>query len=187
MKRIIAILAISAVSLALKAQSVTVITMDMLQSRSYELKAQVVDSLTNENLSFVSAYLKHTSDTLITNFALSDTEGNVTLTEVTTGDYMLTVEYLGYHKYQKNIYVRKDTDAGVIRLQPDMRLLEAATVSAAGKEVEFKQDTIIFNATMFKTGSNDNLAALLKRMPGIEISNDGDVKVNGKVKYLTCT
>lgn len=180
MKRFFSVLAISVVSLALKAQSVTVITMDMLQSRSYELKAQVVDSLTNESLSFVSAYLKHTSDTLITNFALSDTEGNVTLTEVTTGDYTLTVEYLGYHKYQKNIYVRKDTDAGVIRLQPDMRILEAATVSAAGKEVEFKQDTIIFNATMFKTGSNDNLAALLKRMPGIEISKDGEVKVNGK-------
>lgn len=162
------------------AQTVKIISGDLLSKQSFQVKAHVVDSVSNESLSFVSAYLRHKSDTLITNFALSDTEGNVVLTEVTTGDYMLVVEYLGYHKYQKNIYVRKDADEGTIRLEPDVRALDAATISVAGKEVEFKQDTIIFNATMFKTGSNDNLAALLKRMPGIEISKDGNVTVNGK-------
>lgn len=180
MRRIIPIFLSFVLTLPLKAQNVSFISMDMLRSKSYDLKAQVVDSLTNENISFASVYLKHKSDTLITNFALSDNDGNIVLTEVTTGEYILTVEYLGYHKYQKNIYVRKDTEAGVLRLKPDARMLDAATVSAAGKEIEFKQDTIIFNATMFKTGSNDNLAALLKRMPGVEISKDGNVTVNGK-------
>lgn len=180
MKRLLTILLLSVLSPALKAQSVTVLSADIFKPKSYQLKAQIVDSLTNESISFASAYLKHKSDTLITNFALSDTEGNVVLEEVTTGDYILTVEYLGYHRHQKNIYVRKDTDAGIIRLRTDARSLDGATITAAGKEVEFKQDTIIFNATMFRTGSNDNLAALLKKMPGIEISKDGDVTVNGK-------
>lgn len=169
-----------ALSLLCSAQSVSVISTDMLSKKSFQVKAHVVDSVSNENLSFVSAYLRFKSDTLITNFALSDIDGKVELNEVAVGDYILTVEYLGYEKYQKNFYVRKDSDLGEIRLKPDVKALKAASITAAGKEVEIKQDTIIFNATLFKTGSNDNLAALLKRMPGVEISEGGSVKVNGK-------
>lgn len=167
-------------AIGVKAQTVTVLSSDFFEKKSFTLSAHVVDSVSNESLGFVSAYLRHTSDTLITNFALSDADGKVELNEVTTGNYILTVEYLGYTKFQKELYIRKDLDAGTIRLKPDYRVLDAATVSAAGKEVEYKRDTIIFNATLFKTGSNDNLAALLKRMPGVEISKDGSVTINGK-------
>lgn len=180
MKRLIITLILTIFSLSVNAQVVSIISSDVFENSSFKLTANVVDSLTSDNLSFVSAYLKHSSDTLITNFALSDADGKVVLSEVTKGDYVLTVEYLGYHKFTKNIYVRKDTDVGTIRLKPDVKALDAATVSAAGKEVEFRQDTIIFNATMFRSGSNDNLATLLKRMPGIEISESGSVTVNGK-------
>lgn len=168
------------VSIASSAQVRIISSSVLFNQQVFKMDAHVVDSLTNENLSFVSAYLRHKSDTLITNFALSDADGKVELTEVTTGNYILTVEYLGYMKYEKEFYVRKDTDAGTIKLVPDVKALEASRVTAAGKEVEIKQDTIIFNASFFKTGSNDNLAALLKRMPGVEISKEGTVKVNGK-------
>jgi len=181
MKRIAAIIvALFGLYSISSAQVVFSFSADMLDAKNYKVTATAVDSLTNENLSFVSAYLRHTSDTLITNFALSDTDGKIELNDVTPGNYFLIVEYLGYQKYQKEIYIRKETNAGTLRLKPDVRALEAATVTAAGREVEFKQDTIIFNASLFKTGSNDNLAALLKRMPGVEISKEGTVTVNGK-------
>lgn len=180
MKRILASVLLAVICLVCSAQTY-VISGDLLSRKVFQVKAHVVDSVSNENLSFVSAYLRFKSDTLITNFALSDIDGNVELNDVTVGDYILTVEYLGYEKYQKNFYVRKDSDMGEIRLKPDIKALEAASITAAGNEVEIKKDTIIFNATLFKVGSNDNLAALLKRMPGIEISESGSVKVNGKV------
>lgn len=180
MKRILASVLLAVICLVCSAQTY-VISGDLLSRKVFQVKAHVVDSVSNENLSFVSAYLRFKSDTLITNFALSDIDGNVELNDVTVGDYILTVEYLGYEKYQKNFYVRKDSDMGEIRLKPDIKALEAASITAAGNEVEIKKDTIIFNATLFKVGSNDNLAALLKRMPGVEISESGSVKVNGKV------
>lgn len=180
MKKVVVFLLFLHWVLCLNAQTVTILNSDFFEKKTYKLSAQVIDSLNNEKLCFVSAYLRHTSDTLITNFALSDADGNIEIDGITNGNYILTVEYLGYLKWQKEIYFRKDTQLGVIKLQPDRLVLDAATISAAGKEVEYRQDTIIFNAGLFKSGSNDNLAALLKRMPGVEISKEGTVTVNGK-------
>lgn len=65
-------------------------------------------------------------------------------------------------------------------MQPDDKVLKAASVSAVGTPMEMKGDTLIYNASSFRVMSNDNLADLLKKMPGVEVGEDGTVKVNGK-------
>lgn len=157
-----------------------IITEDLFQEASYKVKAEVRDSLSNEPIPFASVYLRHPKDTIITNFALTDTLGKVELTEVAKGEHVLCVEFMGYKPFQKYIFIRRSADLKVLRMQIDRRVLEAAKVTAFGRAVEVRQDTIIYNASSFKTLSNDNLAALLKKMPGIEVGSDGTVKVNGK-------
>ena len=154
---------------------------DVLFARtSFTVKLEVRDSVTNEPIAFASAYLHHPKDTIITNFALTDTLGKAELKDVAKGDHVLCVEFLGYKPYYKAVYLRKDFDAKVIRLQPDAEMLKAASVSAVGKPMEIKQDTVIYNASSFKTLSSDNLAALIAKMPGFEVGADGSVKHNGK-------
>ena len=49
-----------------------------------------------------------------------------------------------------------------------------------GNPVTVKKDTLEFNANAFRVGENAMLCELLKRMPGIEVGEDGSVKVNGE-------
>ncbi len=156
------------------------ITRDLMGKTSYSVAAEVVDSLTNEPISFASVYLKHPKDTLITNFSLTDTLGKVKLTEVTQGEYDFFVEYMGYKPYRRGVYIRGDKEMPVIKLQLDREALKAARVSAVGNAIEFKQDTVIYNASSFRSLAGDNLSDLLKKMPGVEVSSSGEVKVNGK-------
>lgn len=176
----VACLLLLSVSYMQMSAQVYIISGDMFERSSFTLKASIVDSITNEPIAFASVYIHHPKDTIITNFTLSDGDGNVQLKSVTKGDYIFVVEYLGYKPYKKQIYLRREEDLGTIKLNVDEQMLDASVVSAAGQQVQYLKDTIVYNATMFKTLSNDNLAALLKKMPGFEIDDQGNVKVNGQ-------
>lgn len=176
----IALALLFAASFTARLDAQIVISEDMFGRTSFKVTAQVLDSLTKEPVAFASAYLRHPKDTVITSFALTDTLGKATLKDVTKGEHLLCIEYLGYKPVYRRIFVRGNFDAKVILMQPDDKVLKAASVSAVGTPMEMKGDTLVYNASSFRVMSNDNLADLLKKMPGVEVGEDGTVKVNGK-------
>ncbi len=182
MKRILAaLLLMAAVSSGFRLDAQIVMSGDMFGRTSFKVTAEVRDSVTNDPIAFASAYLRHPKDTVITSFSLTDTLGRATLKDVTKGEHLLCIEYLGYKPVYKRIYVRSGNyDAKVILMQPDEKVLKAARVSAVGVPMEIKGDTVVYNASSFRVMSNDNLADLLKKMPGVEVGEDGTVKVGGK-------
>ena len=51
--------------------------------------------------------------------------------------------------------------------------------------VVVKEDTIRYKVDQFKTGDERKLRDILKKLPGVEVDREGNVKVNGKeVKKL---
>ena len=165
---------------SLKAQ-VVIINDNVLTQRLSEIKASVVDSLTNEPVAFASVYVVPSKDTVITNFTLTDATGKATLDEVPFGSYVFHVEMMGYKPFVKERYFREaEVDMGTIKLQVDENFLQAATVTDVGNPIVVKKDTVEFNASSFRVGANAMLKDLLKRMPGMEVTEDGKVKFNGE-------
>ena len=182
MKRFFAILLCLIAAVSARAQF---IPGGLFERNQGSVLVKVLEEKTEAPVPYASAYLTAKNDTLITNFALTDTSGVARITKVTRGTYVLTVEMLGYKTYNKEHYFsfdwsRDSVDLGVIRLAEDAQLLDAAHVSAIGNPIEIRQDTIIFNASSFQVGQNQMLEDLLKRMPGMEVSKDGTVKYNGE-------
>ena len=154
---------------------------NMLKERMSEIKTMVLDSLTNEPVSYASVYVIPSKDTTITNFTLTDAKGEACLDEVPFGSYVFHVEMMGYKPFVTERYFREEkVDLGIIRLQVDEHFLEAATITAAGNPIVIKKDTVEFNASSFRVGTNAMLKDLLQRMPGMEITDDGKVKFNGE-------
>ena len=181
MKKIYTLFAfLSVFGFAARAQ-VIILNDDIFQKRMSDIKAAVVDSLTNEPLGFASVYVVPSKDTTITNFTLTDAQGTAKLEEVPFGSYVFHIETLGYKPFIKERFFRDETvDMGTIRLQPDKQYLQAAVVSGVGNPIIIKQDTVEFNASSYRVGSNAMLKDLLKRMPGMEVTEDGKVKFNGE-------
>ena len=160
---------------------VIILSDNMFQGRMSEIKTTVVDSLTLEPMAFASVYVIPSKDTTITNFTLTDAQGEAKLDEVPYGGYVFHVEMMGYKPFVKERYFRERmVDMGTIKLQADEQFLQAAVVSDIGNPIVVKQDTVEFNASSFRVGANAMLKDLLQRMPGMEITEDGKVKFNGE-------
>ena len=148
--------------------------------RPFFVSLEVADSLSGEPVPFASVYLKPAKDTIITNFTLSDNKGKAVLDRVVRGEYSVNIEMMGYLPYRKVMYFTSGKDLGRILMKEDKQMLEAATVSAAVAPVELKGDTLVYNAAAYSIAENDVLKDLLKKMPGIEVDEDGSVKVQGE-------
>lgn len=154
---------------------------NIMTGRLSEIHATVVDSLTNEPISFASAYVIPAKDTSISNFTLSNVEGKVKLEEVPYGNYIFHIEMLGYRPFIKEQYFRdRIVEMGTIKLAIDENYLKAAVVTDVGNPIVVKKDTVEFSASSFQVGTNAMLKDLLKRMPGMEVTEDGKVKFNGE-------
>lgn len=180
MKRRLIILATLFLSVVANAQ--VMIDLDLLErSGSTTMEMILQDSKTKEPLPYVTVYLIPQGDTTITHFALSDQQGKVRIEEILSGKYSVNAELIGYKPYIKEHELYGYSNVlGVILLEEDPEYIDAATITALANPISIKKDTIEYNANAFHVGENAMLEDLLKKMPGMEVADDGTVKVNGE-------
>lgn len=140
----------------------------------------LTDSSTGEAVGFATVSISKPGNTKPYKYALSDDKGKTVFDKVAAGKYVLKAELLGYKPMTKDVEVKGKLDLGALKMDPDKQVLDAASVSAAGNPIVIKKDTIEYNASSFKTTENDVLEDLLKKLPGVEVSEDGTVTANGQ-------
>ena len=146
------------------------------------IKVKLQDASTGEAVGFATVSLTVPGRTNAYKYVLTDDKGAGTFESVRKGTYQVKAELLGYKPYSKTIEFdgKNDLDLGTVKLDVDAEALEAARVSDVGNPIIIKKDTIEYNAESFKTTENDMLEDLLKKLPGVEIGDDGSITVNGK-------
>mgnify|MGYP002515604354 FL=1 len=146
-----------------------------------KISAVLTDASSGDPLGFVTVSLFKDGREKPLKYALSDEKGQVTIDAVAKGTYTFKAELLGYKAYSATVKMEsKAIDLGTLKMSVDTEQLDAASVSAVGNPMIVKKDTIEFNASSFKTTDNDVLEDLLKKLPGVEVSEDGSVTVNGE-------
>lgn len=140
----------------------------------------LTDSSTGDAVGFATVSITKPGTQKPYKYALSDDKGKTVFEKVAAGKYVLKAELLGYKPLTKDIEVKGKLDLGALKMDPDKQVLDAASVSAAGNPIVIKKDTIEYNASSFKTTDNDVLEDLLKKLPGVEVSEDGTVTANGQ-------
>ena len=143
----------------------------------------VVDS-GGKPLESAACVLLNSSDSSLINFSRSNTEGVFKLKNIPTGTaYTLRVTYVGYEPFLQDIpkdFKAEMLDAGVIRMVSLSKLLDAAVVMGQRNAVTFKNDTTEFDAAAFRVQPNATGEDLLKKLPGVEVDKDGNVKAQGE-------
>ena len=149
-----------------------------LFAQNHKITLKLEDSSNGEPVGF--ATVSATPEKGQAKYTLSDGEGNAVLDKVKTGKYTLKVELLGYKNYEKELDVKSNLDLGTVKMEVDQRVLDAASITATGNPIIIKKDTIEYNASSFKISDDNMLVDLLKKLPGIEVGEDGSITSNGE-------
>lgn len=150
------------------------------KAQSGKLTMTIKDTSNGEAVPFATVSLTKHGAKSPAKYILTDENGKAVISRIVHGQYLLKAELLGYKPYTKEINVTGSQDLGDIGMEPDKEVLDAASVTAAGNPIIVKKDTIEFNASSFRTTDNDMLETLIKKMPGMEVAEDGSVTFNGK-------
>src|SRR5699024_3385965 len=152
-------------------------TWSVMTQSIIEIQGKVSDSETQEPLSSATVVFSPTDKPSILGFGITDKDGAYHVKFNPKNDSLkLKVSYLGYKTFEKTISAKnKDLDIS----------LEAATESI--EEVILRRppitqrgDTLIFDPAAFKSGKDRNIQYVLKKMPGVDISPEGEIQYQGK-------
>ncbi len=133
-----------------------------------------------EPLSYATVALLNPMDSILIYFGVTDDQGTFKIANIKKGEYLLQYSYVGMETFYREISIPAPDDGklGTQVLAPNP--LEEVTVIEEYVPITFKSDTVEFNADAFTTKSNAVVEDLLKKIPGIEVDEAGNLRALGE-------
>ncbi len=158
--------------------SLLLLLFSTLSFSQVKLEGYVKDSLGNPlELANVIAINKATS--ALDSYGITNDEGRFRLDLKKNTTYSIQVSYIGMKSLSQIV---ETTDSNVTQnftLQEDNALDEVELTYEM--PVTISGDTLVYNADSFNKGTERKLEDVLENLPGVEINDDGQVEVEGKV------
>lgn len=153
------------------------------------LYGRVAEEQSDEPISNVSILIKNAKESYLINFTSSDENGNYHIEFSKDADTLLIESSIISHlPVKKILIISKDKKSYNLNFSLHQRLTELDEILIEGKKrpINVKKDTTIYNINQFKDGTERVVEDLLKKLPGISIGDNGEIKFKGKqvVKVL---
>jgi outer membrane receptor protein involved in Fe transport len=112
----------------------------------------------------------------------SDKNGTFIFKQVNAGHYLVQVSMLGYKKETRNALVQADKSVLLtpVFMEVEAKNLGAIVITAQKPPVEIMADKTVINLESFVLNSGGNAFTVMQNLPGVVISNNGAVSLNGK-------
>ena len=144
------------------------------------ISGTVVDKETSEEVIQATVALLKQDSSLVAN-AVTNMSGAFQMTAPKDGSFLLRITYVGYKTLFRNITMSgQPIKLGTLQLEADSKMLKNVEVVKNVARVQSKGDTLIYNADAFKTPEGSVVEELVKRLPGAEIDESGNITINGK-------
>lgn len=131
---------------------------------------------------FANIILHKYSDAAYLNGTTTDSLGKFEVTNVKADNYFLEIIYVGYKidTIKVTSEGENDSDIGIAELKLEENTLKDVVVSASRPVIERKADRIIYNVENSAKSSGENVLDLLRSVPGVTVSGNDQIRINGK-------
>lgn len=147
----------------------------------FTLQGTVVDT-SAAPLPASTVMLLSPKDSSMVNFGRTDEKGAFSFKNLRAGNYILKISFVGYIPY--NLLVKPTGDAvvnlGQLKLKPITKELFEVVVRTAKAPLTIKGDTIEYNASSFKVPPGSTVEELLRKLPGVQVDQDGNIRAQGQ-------
>ena len=146
-----------------------------------QVKGNVSDSASGNVLGQVQVALVDRDNPKDTVYSLTDEKGNFSFSQMPKGNFVVLARAEAHRPVSKFVTLPqgiKSIDIGKIILPGLTKILGEVFVEAPA--ITIKEDTIEYRADAFKVKENAVVEDLLKKLPGIEVDKDGNIKAQGQ-------
>ena len=150
---------------------------------NHTITGHLLDAEMKEPLELVTVQLFWAADSSFVGGTLTSEDGNFSIEAPSSGTFRLRFTYMGFQKLEREVTLRKNQrrmDLGNLLMSPDAKLMKEAVVAAQAAQVVVRKDTLVYNPDAYRTPEGSPIEELIKRMPGAEVDDDGNVTINGK-------
>lgn len=151
----------------------SILALFAMTAHAQSLSGLVTDEETGQPLEAVMISVLR-NGTMI-DYALTDARGRYSLPWKYNGNLQVSVSLLGYRREIRNI-----SAAGTlhIRLHPEAIALKEVQIRPG--RIHGRKDTVRYNLAEFASSKDIHIKDVLKKLPGVDIDDNGQVKYKGK-------
>ena len=159
------------------------ITSSEAQTRqTLTISGHLTDRDSKEPMAQATVQLFWAKDSSFVGGTISNERGNFSLEAPSNGIYRLRISSLGYQTMEREVALRRgeNQELGDLRMAPETVMLKEAVVTGRAAQVVVRKDTLVYNPEAYRTPEGSPVEELIKRMPGAEVDDDGNITINGK-------
>ena len=123
----------------------------------------------------------NTNGNKMESYGITNASGAYKLTLKTNQSYRIRASFIGFESDTIDITVADGTeqiDQNIVLSELNNTLGEV--VLATDIPIVVKGDSIVYHAEDFENGTEKKLGDILKKLPGVEVNDDGEIEVEGK-------
>ncbi len=154
----------------------------------WEITGTIIEETSGQSIPYATVALYQKSDSSVLTGTMSDDDGKFEITKIAAGDYYLIVSFMGYKDYTiYPIILNEDeriTDIGVIKLKPNLEVLNEVIVTSKVKAIINSIDKQVLNVNSNLSATGGSAADALKLSPSIQIDSDNNVKLRGSSNFI---
>jgi hypothetical protein len=161
----------------------TLITGSLFAQNKGNIKGLILDSVDKKPLELVTVGISNFKDSSFISYATTTKTGQFTFSNMPAEKPIVIIgSMVGYRDFAKVVTLQKGQtlDLGTIYMSFRSKMLKDVTISGQRQAIVINKDTVEFRVEAFKVRPNAVVEELLKKLPGIQVDNDGTIKVNGK-------
>jgi hypothetical protein len=146
-----------------------------------QVKGIIIDSTTKKPIDKAVVGLVIKTNSADTVYTFTNEKGEFSFEVVPASNFSVIITNSGYNPVAKFVpvtVVEKTINIGTVILATRAKLLEEVVVQSA--PIVIKEDTVEYRADAFKTKEGAVVEDLLKKLPGVEVDKNGNIKAQGK-------
>ena len=152
------------------------------EQRDMTVSGNVQDADLKEPVVQATVQLFRSKDSTFVGGTVTDLRGTFSVEAPANGIYRLKISSVGFQPIEREVTLRRNQsqDVGTLLMSTETVMLREAVVTGRAAQVIVRKDTLVFNPDAYRTPEGSSIEELIKRMPGAEVDEDGNITVNGK-------
>jgi hypothetical protein len=152
------------------------------EDQGLTVSGNVHDAELKEPMVQATVQLFRRRDSTFVGGTVTDLRGNFSVEAPANGVYKLKISSVGYQSIEREVTLRRNQsqDMGMLLMSPESVMLKEAVVTGRAAQIIVKKDTLVYNPDAYRTPEGSPIEELIKRIPGAEVDEDGNITINGK-------